>query len=121
MAALTVTEPRAPQTYTVPNVDGATTISNTVGTTGAQVIALDTSRNSITFANPNLTGQVSLLVYQMKDATGAALAPTFAAPGGGWPLLPGAILTFTGDVQGAWGAVAQSGAANGVSVLSSRG
>lgn len=117
--AATVSEPLAPQTYTVPNVGGATTALNNIGT-GGQVIGIDASRKSITFANPNVVGQISLLVYQMLDASGAALAPTFAAPGGGWPIVPGGILTFTGDCQGAWGAVAQTGVANGITVISSR-
>lgn len=118
--AIANAEPLAPQNYRVPNVGGITTAVNNVGTTGAQVIAADPQRKSITFGNPNIVGSINLLVFQMLDASGAALSPTFAAPGGGWPLLPGGILTFTGDVQGAWGAVAASGSANGLTVISSR-
>lgn len=117
--ALAVSEPLAPQNYIVPNVGGATTAVNNIGGAGAQVIGIQASRKSITFGNPNTVGQVTLLVYQMLKADGTANAPTFAAPGGGWPLLPGGMLTFTGEVQGAWGAVAQTGGANGISVISS--
>ncbi len=119
--ALSVSEPLAPQTYVVPNVGGVTTAVNNVGIVGAQVIGADPQRKSISFANPNLVTQTSLLVFQMTDANGNALAPTFATPGGGWPVLAGGIITFTGDCQGAWGAVAQGGATNGLSVISSRG
>lgn len=113
-------EPLAPQTYLVPNVGGITLAANNIGTAGAQVIGTDPQRKSISFGNPNVTGAVALLVFQMLDANGNALSPTFASPGGGWPVLPGGILKFTGDVQGAWGAVAASGGANGISVMSSR-
>ena len=119
--AIATSEPLAPQSYTVPNTGGITTALNHVGTTGAQVIAADPQRRSITFANPNIVGNINLLVFQMLDASGNSLAATsFAAPGGGWPLLPGAVMTFSGDVQGAWGAVAQSGSANGLTVISSK-
>lgn len=117
---MAASEPLAPQTYLVPNVGGTTTAVNNVSGTPAQAIAADPARKSITFGNPNTVGQVTLLVFQMQNAAGGALAPTFAAPGGGWPLAPGAILTFEGDVQGAWGAVAQSGTTNGLSIISSR-
>ena len=114
-------EPLAPQNYSIPNVGGITTAVNNLGIAGEQVIAADPQRRSITFANPNIVGNINLLVFQMADASGNSLVgTTFAAPGGGWPLLPGAIITFSGDVQGAWGAVAQSGAANGLTVISSR-
>lgn len=119
--AVSNAEPLAPQTYVVPNVGGVTTAVNNVATAGAQVIAADPSRRKITFANPNIVGNVNLLVFQMVDVNGASLAGvTFASPGGGWPLVPGGIITFDGDCQGAWGAVAQSGGTNGLSVISSR-
>lgn len=114
-------EPLAPQNYAIPNLGGITTAVNNLGVAGAQVIGPDAQRRSITFANPNIVGNINLLVFQMLDAAGASLAGvTFATPGGGWPLLPGAIITFSGDVQGAWGAVAQSGVTGGLTVISSR-
>ena len=114
-------EPLAPQTYSVPNVGGVTTALNNIGTVGAQVIAADPQRKKITFTNPNIVGNINLLVFQMVDVNNNSLAGvSFAAPGGGWPLLPGGLLTFEGDVQGAWGAVAQSGPTNGLTVISSR-
>ena len=120
MAAFNAQVPLASQGYVVPNVGGATTAVNNLGAAPVQVIGADQARKSITFTNPNIVANVILLVFQMLDANGNALAPTFAAPGGGWPLFPGGIITFSGDCQGAWGAVAQSGAANGLTVISSR-
>ena len=114
-------EPLAPQTYSVPNVGGVTTAVNNVGTVGAQVIAADPQRKKITFANPNIASNVNLLVFQMVDVNGNSLVGiTFAAPGGGWPLLPGGIIIFEGDVQGAWGVVGQSAGPSGLTVISSR-
>lgn len=118
--AVSAVEPLAPQNYIVPNTGGVTTALNNISTVGSQVIAADAQRKSITFANPNIVGNINLLVFQMIDASGNALSPTFAVPGGGWPIFPGAIITFTGDCQGAWGAVSQSGVTNGLTVISSR-
>jgi hypothetical protein len=119
--AVSGVEPIVQQNYSIPNVGGATTAVNNISTVGAQVIAADPQRKSITFANPNIVGNINLLVFQMVDANGNSLAGiTFTTPGGGWPVLPGAIVTFSGDVQGAWGAVAQANANNGLSVISSR-
>ena len=112
--------PLASQNYVVPNVGGATTAVGNLGAAPVQVVGADQARKSITFTNPNLVGNVNILVFQMLDASGNALGPTFAAPGGGWALFPGGTITFSGDCQGAWGAVAQSGATNGLTVISSR-
>lgn len=119
--AISQSEPLAPQTYLVPNVGGATIAVNNLGTAGVQVVPADQGRKSITFANPNINGAVNILVFQMTDISGNSLAgTTFAAPGGGWPLVPGGVITFTGDCQGAWGAVAASGTTNGLTAISSR-
>lgn len=121
MVAFNTQVPLASLNIVVPNVGGISTALNNISTVPAQVIGPDQGRKSITFANPNVVGSgVALLVFQMTDVNGNSLAPTFASPGGGVPLLPGALLTFTGDCQGAWGSVAQSGPTNGLTVFSSR-
>ena len=119
MVAFNTQVPLAQLGYTVPNVGGITTALNNIGT-GGQVIGPDQARKSITFINPNVVTNTNLLVYQTTDASGNALAPTFASPGGGIPVLPGALITITGDCQGAWGAVAQSGTTRSLTILSSR-
>ena len=118
---MAVSEPIIAQNYSIPNVGGTTVALNNVGTVGAQVIAADPQRKKISFINPNMVGNVNLLVFQMTGANGNSLAGvTFASPGGGTPVLPGGMVQFEGDVQGAWGAVAQSGMTNGITVIPSR-
>ena len=109
--------PTIQQNYSIP-VTGSTLGFNTVSSIGAQVIGFDQTRRTIVFGNPSATN--TIIVYQTTDANGNALAPSNASPGGGWPILPSAMLTFTGDVQGAWGAFASSGSTNGISIMSSR-
>ena len=110
------------QNYSVPNVGGNSLGVNNVGSSvNVKVIAADPGRQSITFHNPNVAGSgVNVLISQTVDANGNALAPTFAAPGGGYVMLPGTTYTFTGDIQGAWQAIAQSGSTNGLTIASSR-
>lgn len=105
------------QNYSIP-VTGATLGFNTVSSSGAQVIGFDQARKTIVFGNPNASNTV--FVYQITDLNGNALAPSNASPGGAWPVQAGAILPFTGDIQGAWGAFASSGSSNAISVMSSR-
>jgi len=118
MAAFNTSLPLNQQNFVIPNTGGATIALNNVGTAGAQVIGPDQSRKSISFGNPNAS--VTLYVYQTVDINGNALNPSVGSPGGAWPIFAGAILTWTGDIQGAWGAFAASGSTNGLSVLSSR-
>jgi hypothetical protein len=105
------------QNYFIP-VSGSTLGFNTVSSTGAQVIGFDQQRRTIVFGNPNATNTV--YVYQMTDLNGNVLSPSNASPGGAWPILPSAMATFAGDVQGAWGAFASSGTSNAISIMSSR-
>lgn len=120
--SVSAVEPLAPQNYSVPNVGGVTVAVNNLGAVGVQVIGPDPQRKSITFTNPNLVGNINVLVFPMLDGNGNSLAGvTFALPGGGTPLVPGGIITFSGEsANGAWGAVAQSGVANGLTVIPSR-
>ena len=89
---------------------GLTTAVNGISSaTGAQVLAADSQRNKVIFHNP---GSVDVLVYQAKDINNAALAPTFAAPGGGFRVFAnGGSAEFDGVAfcQTAFGAIAASG------------
>ena len=115
-------EPQAPQNYMVPNAGGGFLGSNGVGIAATQVIAADPTRRSITFANPNLTSQDTLLVFPVTDINGnSLLGVTYASPGGGFPIVPGGVVTFTGDAaQAAWAAVASANANNGITIVTSR-
>lgn len=116
---LTYVEPTIQQNYAIPNVNGNVLASNAVTNAGnTQVIAADPQRRSITFHNPNSAN--SLLVSPTQDANGNALNPSFAAPGGGYLIYPGGFLPLTGDIQGAWQAIASAGTTNGMTVSSSR-
>jgi hypothetical protein len=113
--------PLAQLSLSVPiTLTGATVAVNNLGTGSVQVIAADQNRKTIYFHNPNVAGQVNVLVCQALDINGNALTASFSTPGGGWVILPGDTLAITGDVQGAWLATAQSGTTNGLTVFSSR-
>jgi hypothetical protein len=110
-------EPRISQNYSIPIVGGVTTGLNNVSTTAAQVIAASNNRKSLLFHNP---GTVNLLLFQKLNSAGTAQAVTFAAPGGGFLLLPYASMPVEGDsAGGAWMAVAASGSANGLTITES--
>jgi hypothetical protein len=117
--ALNFVEPTIAQNYSVPNVNGNVLGVNNVGNvSNIQVIGQDPGRKQLVFHNPNATN--NLLVSPTQDATGATLNPTFSSPGGGYLIFPGGFLTLTGDVQGAWQAIASTGVVNGITVASSR-
>jgi hypothetical protein len=98
--------PQSPQPVVT---TGLTTAVNGISSVaGAQVLAADSRRSKIMIHNP---GAVDVLVYQAKDINNAALAPTFAAPGGGFVVFAnGGSLTLEGVVicQTAFGAIAKS-------------
>lgn len=114
-------EPLIRQNQVIPNVTGTTIAINNLGSSsGLQVVGTDQARKSITFHNPNISSNINVLVYQLGTLSGGSNAPTFASPGGGWVILPGATLTFTGDIQGAWGAIAASSSNNALTAIVSR-
>lgn len=119
--AVSANEPLAPQSYTVPVVGGNSLGFNNLSTTPAQVVAPDQQRKSITFHNPNQNSSVVIAVYLILDANGNPVAVSPASPGGSWTIVPGGLFTFTGDIQGAWGAFSYTGSGNGLTLLSSRG
>jgi len=106
-------EPRIQQNYELPVVGTSSgSSSNAVGTTALQILAGNPSRRRITIHNPNYTsgGGTDLLLAQ-------SASPTFAAPGGGFILFPGASMIFEGDLaQGPWFATARTGSGLGVTV-----
>ena len=120
--ATSMSEPLAPQNYTVPFAGGGFLGSNAIGVAAAQVIAADATRKSITFTNPNTTTQIALMVFPVTDINGnSLLGVTFASPGGGFPIVPGGAVTFNGDAARlAWAAVAASSANLGLTVVTSR-
>lgn len=121
MAASSMSMPLAPQSYVVPFAGGGFLGVNTVGTAAAQVIAADQSRTSITFVNPNVASNVGVAVMPVADINGNSLLGTTYDQGGCVPILPGALVTFTGDsAKLAWAAVAQTGSDNGLTVIPSR-
>jgi len=90
-----------------PASGGKVTANNLITTTPAIVIAANPSRASITFHNPG--GTVTLYVAPVLNAQGQSLVVGLGALGGSFQLLPGGLLTLSGEVQGAWQAFAASG------------
>jgi hypothetical protein len=83
------------------------------GTSGAQVVGPNTARQSLLFHNP---GPSIVFVYPLLNATGGANTPTNVNPAGAFLVLPGALLTVSGEIQGAWGAFGASGS-NDLTIL----
>jgi hypothetical protein len=88
---------------TVSTATGGKVSGATVGTVGAQVIAGNAARVSISFENP---GSGSLFVYPVTNAAGAPNTPSNANPAGSFVVMPGAMLTISGECQLAWGSFA---------------
>jgi hypothetical protein len=95
---------------------GKVTPVNNVGTSPAQVVGANPQRQSITFTNP---GTVNLYIAPMVTAAGVALVPSLAALGGCFIVFPGGFLVITGECQGAFQALAASGASNPLTVMES--
>ncbi len=89
---------------------------NNLGTSSIQVIGEDTTRSALLFHNPN--GSASIIISPSVDSSGAALAPTFSARGGGFLMAPHDYLSFSGNCQTAWRAIADTGSANGLTISS---
>jgi hypothetical protein len=88
---------------TVSTANGGKVSAATVGTTGAQIIAGNPSRQSITFAN---VGSANLFVFPVTNAAGGINAPSNANPAGSFVVMPGANLVIGGECQLGWGAFA---------------
>ncbi len=89
---------------------------NNLGTSSIQVIGANPARTSLLFHNPN--DSVSIIVCPATNASGAALAASFATRGGGFLILPQDYLPFSGNCQTAWNAIAASGGTNGLTISS---
>jgi len=81
------------------------------------VLAINPSRQSITFHNP---GTSDIFVAPAITASGAALAPSNAALGGAFRVYAnGGTLFVSGECQGAWNAFASAGTTNPLTVMES--
>jgi hypothetical protein len=66
--------------------------------------------------NPGIN---ALYIYPMTQANGQPLAPTLASLGGTFEIVPAALITFTGECQVAWGALAAAGSTNPLTIMES--
>ena len=98
---------------TVGPANGGKLTAANPGTSGAQVLAANPARQSIIFHNP---GPTNVFVYPLLNATGGANAPTNVNPAGAFIVMPGGLLTISGECQGAWGAFGAS-ASNDLSIM----
>ena len=99
-----------------PASGGKVTAFNNINTTFTQVVAQNTFRQSITFANP---GTITLYVGPMTQANGSPNAPTTSLLGGTFPLFGGAMVTITGECQQAWGIMSASSSSLPATVMGS--
>lgn len=95
---------------------GKVTPVNNLATVWVQVIAINANRQSITFHNP---GTNTIYIGMMFTVVGSLLAPTLSSLGGTFALLPGATMTFTGECQLAWGAIAATASNNPLTIMES--
>ena len=87
---------------------------NNISTAPIQVVAANQQRVSITFANP---GTQTIFVAPLVTANGAPLVPSTGALGGCFPVVSGAMMILTGEVQVGWQALAPSGLNNPLTVM----
>ena len=99
-----------------PTSGGKVTPVNNLAAVWVLVVAANPNRQSITFHNP---GTNTMYIGMMTTVVGSQLNPTLAALGGTFSLLPGATMTFTGECQLAWGAIAATGSQNPLTVMES--
>ena len=99
-----------------PTSGGKVTPVNNLAVVFVLVVAANPSRQSITFHNP---GTNSLYIGMMTTVIGTAFNPLLNSLGGTFLLLPGATMTFTGECQLAWGAMAATGSQNPLTVMES--
>ncbi len=88
---------------------------NNLGTSSIQVIGADPTRSALTFHNP---GSATIIVCPSVNSVGSAMTASFTTRGGGFIIGPGETLPFSGICQTAWNAIANSGAANGLTISS---
>jgi hypothetical protein len=94
---------------------GATISLNTLTTTSIQVLAAAVGRSGIVFHNPSDT--IPMLLAPATDASGNAIAATFALRGGAYLLLPQSYLAVSGsNCQLAWNAVSSTGPTNPITI-----
>jgi hypothetical protein len=87
---------------------------NNISTAPIQVVGINAYRESITFSNP---GTQTIFVAPLIDARGNPIPLSMSALGGSFPVVGGAQLTISGEVQVGWQALALSGTANPFTVF----
>lgn len=109
-----VGSPGSAQTASGGKVYPFSTIGNV---TPVQILAINGNRNKFVVHNP---GTNDVLVYPQLQASGAANAPTVAAPGGAFRVFSnGGSLTIDGECQGAWSALSVAGTGQPLTVMES--
>ena len=102
-------------------VNGSVLAVSAISATPKAALSANSTRKKILFHNPNTDAGLNnnLLIYPVKDMNGATLAPTFAAPGGGFVIFPGASLEVSGvgSVGTAWSVLASAGTLNGLTMF----
>jgi hypothetical protein len=100
-----------------PASGGKVSAFNTIGSSPIQVLAPNQYRMSLTFHVPS-TGN-DILVAPVLNANGAALTISTVLLGGGFRIFAGGTLILTGECQGAWQALAITGANQSLTVMES--
>jgi hypothetical protein len=112
----------AAQSYTGGNGGKTYAINNVSNLANIQVAPSLPSRRKITFINPGSSVILYVsMVNQINPITGvqSPLIPTTTVLGGTVPVFPGAFVTFEGECQCAWQALAASGVSNPLTVVDS--
>jgi hypothetical protein len=100
---------------TVSTANGGKVSAVNPTTSPGQVIAANPPRQSLIFHNP---GTTNIFVYPLLNATGGVNSPSSGNLGGSFQVLPGGLITITGECQGAWGAFGAS-ATNYLTIMES--
>lgn len=99
-----------------PTSGGKVTPLNNLSASPIVAVAANPQRASITFHNP---GTLTVYVYPSITAVGQVNSPNLSSLGGTFQLLPGATMTLTGEIQGAWQAFSASGSNQPLTVMES--
>jgi hypothetical protein len=91
---------------TISSASGGKVTAAAPSPVGQQVVGLNTARQSLIFHNP---GTVALFVYPTVNAAGGVNSPSNTSLQGSFQVLPGGMLTVTGEIQTPWGAFSASG------------
>lgn len=88
--------------------------------TGIEVAPANQNRRSVTFHNPGTNDVIVYPQYKVNSGSDETNAVTTSALGGGFRIYGnGGEKTFTGEIQGAWYAIAITGTGNPLTVMDS--